>query len=217
MLRLVIGNKNYSTWSLRPWFLMRYFDIPFEEVNVSLRADGLTERLRAHSPSARVPVLLDGEVCIWDSLAICEWLSQRRLGGRIWPEDPSRLALARSLVCEMHAGFGALRSELPMNIRAHGRHVTLSVAAQHDLDRIRQIWETCGRQYAAEGGWLMGAFSIVDAFYAPVALRLPTYGVDAGAGARWFVEAIRANEHIRDWVSSALEETEILPEDEAGA
>lgn len=215
-VRLVIGNKNYSTWSLRPWLFMKHHNLAFEEIPESLQAEGLRERLLNHSPSARVPVLLDDGLCIWDSLAICEWVSERYLSGAGWPEVASARAMARALVCEMHAGFNALRQALPMNLRARGRSVKLSPAAKQDLERITDIWSQCRALYGSEGPWLMGRFSLVDAFYAPVALRFPTYGITLPPAAQCFVEQVQSDAHVISWVQAALEETELVAEDEAG-
>lgn len=212
-MKLVIGNKNYSTWSLRPWLLLRHFDIEFEEVNESLRADGLSERLARHSPSKRVPVLIDGDLSIWDSLSICEYVSEKYLAGGGWPEDETRRAVARSVSAEMHAGFAALRSELPMNIRAR-RRIDISDAAQRDITRIDQLWSA---QLSEHGGpYLFGEFSIADCMYAPVALRLPTYGVTLSDAAEAYRHTITDNPATRLWIAAALEETEIIDEDETG-
>lgn len=215
MLKLVIANKNYSTWSLRPWLLLKAFAIPFEEIQLSLLQTGLKERFGAFSPTGRVPVLIDGDLTVWDSLAICETVSERWLNGQGWPDDAGQRAVARSLCAEMHSGFTGLRGECPMNLRAR-RQVELSKAAADDLQRIDQIWSDCLASHAADGGWLFGRFSIVDCMYAPVALRLPTYGIALSATASQFVDRIRQHPAVREWVAAAALETEIIPEDEAG-
>ena len=215
MLKLVIGNKNYSTWSLRPWLLLKAFGIDFEEVSLSLRAEGLKERFGAWSPTARVPVLIDGMLTVWDSLAICETVSERWLGGRGWPDDADERARARSLCAEMHSGFQALRSECPMNLRAR-RRVTLSAAAQADLRRIEMIWAEGLTRYPGTDTWLFGRLTIVDCMFAPVALRLPTYGIELREPAQGFVNRIHRHPAIRQWLDEALQESEIIPEDEVG-
>ncbi len=208
-MKLVIGNKNYSTWSLRPWLFLKHFDVPFNEVMESLRAEGLSERLAVHSPSKRVPVLVDDGLSVWDSLAICEYVSDKYLGGGGWPSDISKRALARAVSAEMHAGFGALRAELPMNLRAH-RTVSLSDAAKRDIARIDELWSS------ADGPWLFGDFSIADCMYAPVALRFPTYDIALSEAATRYQREIREHPAIIEWTKAALTETEIVDEDEAG-
>ena len=212
-MKLIIGNKNYSSWSLRPWLFLRESGLEFEEINELLNKADTRERLARYSPSCKVPVLIDGEFTVWDSLAICEYISDSRLDGRGWPADKHTRALARAISAEMHAGFAAMRSELPMNCRAM-RKVTSSDAAARDVNRVIQIWNDC---ISMSGGpWLFGEFSIADCMYAPVALRFRTYGIDPGKPASTFVDAVLGNSHIQDWVRQAAEESEIIPEDETG-
>ncbi len=212
-MKLVIGNKNYSTWSLRPWLLLKHFDVAFDEVQESLKAEGLSERLAVHSPSKRVPVLIDSDLHIWDSLAICEYVSEQYLDGGGWPADAAQRARARAISAEMHAGFNALRSELPMNLRAR-RKVTLSDAAQRDIARIDELWSS---QLNDVGGpYLFGDFSIADCMYAPVALRFPTYGIELGEQATAYQQTLIENPSVREWVAAGLKETEIVEEDETG-
>lgn len=212
-MKLVIGNKNYSTWSLRPWLLLSHFGIEFEEVQESLQADAIGERLGRYSPTRKVPVLIDGELTVWDSLSICEYVSEVHLGNRGWPSSPAQRATARSISAEMHAGFSALRAEMPMNIRAR-RHIDLSEAAMADLKRIDAIWSLAPAH--KEGPWLFGDFSIADCMYAPVALRLLTYEVPLSEPAREYASAITEHPCIRNWMEAALTETEVVPEDETG-
>ncbi len=214
-MQLVIGNKNYSTWSLRPWLLLSAFDIPFEEIQVSLNSDGLSERLRQYSPSARVPVLIDDGIDVWDSLAICEYVSEQYLAGKGWPQDPIKRAQARTIVAEMHAGFSALRNELPMNIRAK-RRVELSEQAQSDIQRVLSIWQHYRQQYQQDGDFLFGDFSIADSFYAPVVMRFATYGVELQGLATQYADTMRQLPALRSWIEGALTEDEIIAEDEAG-
>lgn len=215
MLRLIIGNKNYSTWSMRPWLLLTAFQVPFEEQMESLApAETLRERLLRHSPSARVPVLVDGAVHVWDSLAICEYVSERYLQGGGYPEEAAARAMARTLSAEMHAGFSALRDALPMNIRAR-RRVELDKKVHHDIVRIDAIWSQVPAQY--EGGYLCGRFSIADCFYAPVAMRFATYaGINLSAAAQDYQQRLYAHPAVAAWRQAALTETEIVPIDEAG-
>lgn len=212
-MKLIIGNKNYSSWSLRAWLLLASFEIEFEEVLESLRQAGLTERLMQYSPTARVPVLIDGDVTIWDSLAIDEYVSEKYLAGKGWPADEAQRAEARSICAEMHAGFMALRSELPMNCRAL-RTVNPSAAAEKDIARIDAIWSACMQNY--KGPYLFGEFSIADCFYAPVVLRFKTYGVSLSASASQYQTFMLNHNALTRWVNAGKAETEIVPEDEAG-
>lgn len=237
-MRLIIGNKNYSTWSMRPWLLLTAFETPFEETVENLAPpQTLTARLLKYSPSARVPVLQDGEVCIWDSLAICEYVNERCLNGRGYPAAAPARAEARALVCEMHAGFAALRAALPMNIRAK-RRVNLSEAVRADIRRIDDIWRETPARYGPSpsnnggegdgengGGFLFGAFSIADCFYAPVAMRFATYtdaeggtegGIKLSPLAQAYAERLRAHAAVAAWTRGALAETQIVPKDETG-
>ncbi|MFQ3230706.1 MAG: glutathione S-transferase [Reinekea sp.] len=210
-MKLIIGNKNYSTWSLRPWFFMQAMGVTFEEQLVSLNSDNLKVSLSQFSPSAKVPVLVDKSLTVWDTLAICEYVNEQYLEGSGWPRDKADRALARSLTSEMHSGFSALRNELPMNIRAK-RQVTLTNAAQAELERIDDIWSA----YHPKSGWLFDTFSIVDAFFAPVALRLPTYGIELSENAAAYQQKLLSHPNIIDWVEDAKKEREIVESDEAG-
>ncbi len=212
---LVIGNKNYSSWSLRPWIFMKRSGVPFSEVRVPLYQPGSTEELRRHSPSGLVPVLLDGKVTVWDSLAICEYVSERFLDGRGWPEDIAARAAARSVSAEMHAGFQSVRAKLPMNLRAlfPGKHISDEVDA--GIQRIAAIWEQCRREHGAAGPWLFGAFSIADAMYAPIAWRFLSYGVALEGTAAEYMQTLLAMPEMQAWHADALKESEVLPQCEA--
>jgi glutathione S-transferase len=214
-MKLVIGNKNYSSWSLRPWLLLDAFKIEFEEINVSLRQPGLTDRLKKYSDAARVPVLIDGESTIWDSLAICETISDSYLAGSGWPQDPINRSRARSITAEMHAGFATLRSELPMNCRAR-RKVELSESAAADIARIDDIWSSYAKPNELGEIRLLGEFSIADCFYAPVVMRFITYGIELSGSAAKYLQSMAEHPSLQQWVVQALEESELIPEDEAG-
>lgn len=214
-MKLVIANRNYSSWSLRPWLLMTEFNLEFDLVEESLAGDDLKERLQRHSPSCKVPVLVDGDVTVWDSLAICEYVSERFLGGKGWPDSAASRAHARAISAEMHSGFMALRSEMPMNIRAK-RTIEPSRAAVADIGRINEIWSDCRERYGRDGEWLFGRFSIADCMYAPVVMRFETYGTALSKPARQFADALLANPGLNAWIEAAVAETEIIPEDEAG-
>jgi len=223
-MQLVIGNKNYSTWSLRPWLMLDAFEVEFEEVLVSLKDDGLSERLGQYSQSKRVPVLLDGDLTVWDSLAICEYVSETYLAGGGWPqglgatksERVASRATARAITAEMHSGFAALRNEMPMNCRA-SRQLEVSDAALNDIRRIEAIWARYARKDPKGDIRLFGEFSIADCFFAPVAMRFITYGIELSAPANDYLNSLRAHPSLEKWVVGALQETEIIPQDEAGA
>lgn len=212
-MKLVIGNKNYSSWSLRPWLLLHANSVAFSEVNESLRQEGIRGRLEKYSGSCKVPVLIDRNVTIWDSLAICEYISEVYLGGNGWPLAQDLRAVARSICSEMHSGFNAVRSELPMNCRL-SKKVTPSDAAINDIQRIDSIWS----EYAAEAGcgniYLFGVFSIADCFFAPIALRFKSYGIPLSGKAANYQESILSHPSVRHWVEQSGNEVEVVPENE---
>ena len=209
-LKLIIGNPNYSSWSLRPWFLLKAFNIHFESTKISLAQENLREALLEYSPSAKVPVLLDRETAIWDSLAICEYINEIHLDGKGWPRLPKDRAMARVLTCEMHSGFFALRNNLPMNIRAR-RKVAISPAVAADIARIDEIWSA---HHAS--GWLFETFSITDCFFAPVAFRFKTYGIELSDKASAYMEKLLSHPAATAWQKGAAEDHEILDVDEIG-
>lgn len=207
--RLVIGNKAYSSWSLRPWVLLRQAGIAFEEERLPLDTELFRARIGALSPSGLVPVLHDDGLVVWDSLAICEYANGRWLDGRGWPADPRARALARAAACEMHAGFAALRRQLPMNLRRKPDAYRWDADAQRDIDRVVALWNGLRSAHGAGGPFLFGAFGIVDAMFAPVAFRFDRYGVDAGE-AQPYVAALLALPAMRDWDAAAQAESERL-------
>ncbi|MCK7592852.1 glutathione S-transferase family protein [Pseudomarimonas salicorniae] len=208
---LVIGNKNYSSWSLRPWLLLKAFGVPFEERRLALGSEEFRREIARFSPSGRVPVLHHQGRVIWDSLAIVEYANEVFLDGRGWPTDLDARALARSASAEMHSGFTDLRTQLPMNC---GRDPSTGVYrwdanAQRDIDRVQQLWrELRGR--AGSGEFLCGAFGIVDAMFAPVAVRFRGYGVALDDTARAYCDAVEALPAMREWREGAAEESERL-------
>jgi glutathione S-transferase len=208
---LVIGNKNYSSWSLRAWLLMRQAGLPFREVRIALYTQESKAEIGKHSPSGKVPVLLDGALAVWDSLAICEYLAERHPDLELWPARVSDRALARSVSAEMHSGFRALRSEMSMNCRRllPGLGRTVEVAA--DIDRIQRIWAECRTAHAAEGPFLFGRFTIADAMYAPVVLRFRTYAVGLNPLPREYADAVLALPALQSWLADAAAETEVIP------
>jgi len=220
MLQLVIGNKNYSSWSMRPWVLMRHFGIRFDEIK--LRFDfapgsSFYRELAGYTPAGRVPVLLIDGFAVWDTLAIAEALADLHPQLALWPRDGMQRARARSLAAEMHAGFSALRSHCPMNIEATLPEVGVRVfatepAVQRDLARIDSIW---AEQLAASGGpFLFGEFGAVDAYYAPVAARVRGYGLPVSAPARGYIERMWVSPGVAAWVADALAEHDFLDFDE---
>jgi glutathione S-transferase len=205
---LVIGNKNYSSWSLRPWLLLRHFGVAFEEVRLLLDAPDFTVQARRHSPTGKVPALHDGAVNVWDSLAICEYANERWLEGRGWPADLAARALARAAAAEMHSGFVALRTQLPMSSRRTPDAYRWDEAAQRDIDRVQALWRQLRAAHGGEGGFLFGDFGIVDAMYAPVAIRFDGYGVDVDDTARAYLQALFALPAMQEWRTAAAAETE---------
>jgi len=211
---LVIGNKNYSSWSLRPWLAARHAGIEFDEIRVSLFTPEGTAQIRQYSPSLKVPVWREGELVVWESLAICEYLAERVPS--LWPADSAARAVARSVGAEMHAGFAALRHGMPMNARARGRRVAVTPAIAADIDRIAAIWTDCRARFGAGGPWLFGAFSIADAMFGPVVLRFVPYGVSRPGAVDDYVATWMADLHLRAWIAAAEQESEVLEDEEVG-
>ncbi len=216
-LTLVIGNKNYSSWSLRAWLLLKHVGAPFSEVRIPLSTPQTRERIAVYSPSGLIPVLIDGSITVWDSLAICEHLAERFPASCGWPTEQRARAVARSISAEMHAGFVALRGELPMNCRARRVGLVPSAAAQADIDRIITIWRTCREQFGCSGEWLFGTFTPADAMFAPVVLRFVTYGVHVPGLAGEYLSTVQAHPAVREWVEAAVAESEIIQAEERGS
>ncbi|MGB3393732.1 MAG: glutathione S-transferase family protein [Stenotrophomonas sp.] len=205
---LVIGNKNYSSWSLRPWLLLRHFGVEFDETRLLLDTSGFAAEALRHSPTGKVPALRDGDVALWDSLAICEYANERWLDGRGWPADLQQRALARAAAAEMHSGFTALRTQLPMNSRRRPDGYRWDAAAQRDIDRVQVLWRQLRHDHGAGGDFLFGAFGIVDAMFAPVAIRLDGYGVAVDDTAAAYLQALFALPAMREWRQAAAQESE---------
>lgn len=210
-LTLVIGNKNYSSWSLRPWLFLKHHGLPFDEVRIPLYREDTHERIAAYSPAGKVPVLVDGETTVWDSLAILEYLAERFPETAGWPNTRADRARARSLAAEMHAGFQALRTHCGMNCRRAPAPKALPETVQKDVARISQIWRDCRERNASEGPWLFGRFTIVDAMYAPVALRFWTYRIAAGPLADEYVKTGLGHPAVAEWIEAGQAETELIP------
>jgi glutathione S-transferase len=213
-LKLVIGNKNYSSWSMRPWVLLRQAGIPFEEIQLRFDQDARPIGVEPYSPTRQVPVLLVNGAPVWDSLAICETVAELFPRERLWPEDPRARAVARSICAEMHAGFRELRNAMPMNIRASHPGKGMSAAVQRDIDRVVAVWNDCHDLGSGTGNLLFGHFTVADAYYAPVVMRFMTYDVPLPAGARDYVEAVRSLPAVADWMRAARQETEFVAADE---
>jgi glutathione S-transferase len=213
-MKLVIGNKNYSSWSLRPWLLMTHAGIAFDEVNVRLFHGGFAAEIARYSPAGKVPVLIDGDVSVWDSLAIAEYLAERFPAQQLWPADRAARAYARSICAEMHSGFGNLRSQMPMNVTAVLPGMGWNVAVQHDVDRIAQIWIEARERHGAGGPFLFGQFSIADAFYAPVVSRFATYGIHLPEAAKPYADFILSLPAMQQWIAGARAERDFLASDE---
>lgn len=207
MFDLYIGNKNYSSWSLRPWLLMKHFGIPFTEHMVSVAGREYNAALKPLAGNARVPCLHDNGFAIWESIAIAEYLAE--LHPQMWPADPKARARARSVSAEMHAGFGALRTAMPMSLKLKLKGKPASPAVQRDIDRIAEIWVEARTQFASgDGPWLFGDFSVADAMYAPVAWRLHIYNVDLPPVAAAWRDTVLNHPAVREWYAAALLETE---------
>jgi len=205
MLTLVIGDKNLSSWSLRPWILLQHAGLDFKEVRLPLDTQQFRDQIARYSPARRVPVLLDGATRIWDSLAICEYVNEL-VGGEAWPSDPAARAHARSVSAEMHSGFQALRSTWSMRAAAQGLHVPLGVDGTAEVARIDEIWRDCRDRYGSAGPWLFGRYSIADAMYAPVVLRFNTYGAALSPAAQGYLEFALEDASLREWIRGAESE-----------
>lgn len=214
-MKLIIANKNYSSWSLRGWLALKAFDVPFEEINLKLFTDEFYQVLESYGAAGKVPVLVDDGLTVWDSLAICEYVNDKCLSGKGWPDDLTARAQARSYVAEMHSGFMSLRNEMPMNCRAR-RMVNLTDSAKKDIEQVDKLWSEACQRYSNEGPWLFGQFSLADVFYAPVVLRFVTYGIEVSEVSQRYMDAVMAHPAIGEWLQEALKETEIVELDEAG-
>lgn len=212
---LVIGNKNYSSWSLRPWLLLRHHGVEFDELRLNLDTDAFFAEIGRHSPTGKVPVLRDGTLTVWDSLAICEYANERWLQGQGWPDDMALRAQARAAAAEMHSGFAALRTQLPMNSRRAPDGYRWDAAAEADIQRIQQLWRGLRQDNRAHGDFLCGRFGIVDAMFAPVAIRFAGYGVALEQTAAAYVETLFALPAMCQWREAAAQETESIAATEA--
>ncbi len=214
--RLIIGNKNYSSWSLRSWLLLREAGIDFEELKIALDVDTTAAEMAQHCPGRTVPVLQLGDLSVWDTMAIAETVAERWPDAQLWPADSDVRAYARSICAEMHSGFAELRNRMPMNCRAMGRKVALPDQLTHEIDRIIAIWSACYKQFNGDNGWLFGDFSVADAMFAPVVLRFRTYGINLPESALHYPMRLLESAAMQEWLAAAETETEVIEREEIG-
>jgi glutathione S-transferase len=216
VLKIVVGNKNYSSWSMRAWLMVKKVGEPFEEVVVALDRPDTAENIRKYSPSGRVPVLLSGNVIVWDSLAIGEYLAETYPERNLWPKDPAARALARSISAEMHSGFVALRTHCPMKMKERIRQETPREALE-DAARVRAIWTSTRERYGASGPFLFGSYTIADAMYAPVVSRFRTYDLPLDGVASAYADAVWNDPDFQSWYEAACTESLRMPRYETAA
>jgi glutathione S-transferase len=213
MPTLVIANKCYSSWSLRPWLLMKQLGIAFDEITIPLDLPDTKEKVLKHSPAGKVPILIDGDVTVWESIAIMEYVGET-YGARVWPEDLKARAMARSVAAEMHAGFSGLRSACPMNLGKKYAARDRGEAVARDVARFSEIVHQARERFGAGGPFLFGAFSAADAMYAPLVTRLDTYSIALDATTRAYVDMILSLPAFQEWRSAAMKEEWIVDADE---
>jgi glutathione S-transferase len=211
---LTMGNQNYSSWSLRPWILMKHLELAFTERVLPLDTPEFSRDIPTISPTKRVPILQHGPLLVWDSLAICEYACE--VAGSGWPKDRAARAVARAACAEMHAGFSILRSQWPMNARATDRRTAPSPERSAEIARIEQLWNECRTRFGAGGPWLFGEYSAADAMYAPVVLRLRTYGAQVREATAAYMATVLADVHMRGWLAAAAAESWVIEESEVG-
>jgi glutathione S-transferase len=214
--KLIIGNKNYSSWSLRAWLLLREAGIDFVEHRIALDLASTAAEIANFTPAGTVPVLQLDELTVWDTLAIAETVAERYPDAGLWPGDAAARAHARSICAEMHAGFAVLRNSMPMNCRAMGRKVPLPDKLTREIDRVIAIWSDCRHRYGGGEGWLFDNFSVADAMYAPVVLRLRTYGINLPESALHYPRRLLQSAAMQEWLAAAESETEVIEGDEKG-
>ena len=213
-LTLIIGNKNYSSWSLRPWIFLRHHQIEFEEKWVSLFVESTAGELAEYNSDYKVPVLKDGDLIIWDSLSILEYVSEAYLDTKGWPGDRKARSVARSISSEMHSSFVNVRKELPMNCRKKFENIKLSQGAEREIERIKWLWRRCRSEYGKKGEWLFGDYSIADAMFAPIALRLSGYSIPLTGVEEEYVKSVLRHSGIVEWIEAGKLETEVIEADE---
>ncbi|MCF6441901.1 glutathione S-transferase family protein [Pseudoalteromonas luteoviolacea] len=214
-MQLYIGNKNYSTWSLRVWLLLEKFGLEYDEIKLNLATESFYQGLEGVSPTQKVPVLVDDDVTVWESLAILEYINESYLSGAALPISASERARARALCAEMHSSFRALKNAMPMNIRAK-RHIEVNPQVLKDIQRVEAIFTEQMQRYKQKDGWLFGDWSMVDAMFAPVCLRFDTYGVELNARAQKYVEQVFTCPVLSRWRDQALLEEDVVRCNETG-
>lgn len=210
MYTLAIANKNYSSWSLRAWLLLKQFGIAFEEVRLPLYTETFREKIKDYSPSGLVPALVSGQLSIWDSLAICEYIAEQHPDLHCWPEDVQARAIARSVSNEMHSGFFQIRNLLPMNIRRSRASDTITEDLGKEIGRVCEIWKTCRQFHAQAGDFLFGSFSIADVMYAPVVLRFKSYLIEVGEIEADYMQSMLSLASLQEWIEDAMAEEEVI-------
>jgi glutathione S-transferase len=213
-LKLVIGNKNYSTWSFRPWLVLKQADIPFVEEALSFNDPQLKRKIRQVSPSGRVPALVDGDLVVWDSLAIVEYLAEKFPDKRLWPQEARSRAVARSLCAEMHSGFATLRAALVMNFEADLPGKGWNLKVQAEIDRLIEMWQDARARFGAGGPFLFGAFTIADAFFAPIVRRFLGYAIPLPPVAAAYAQTVAALPAYQEWAAAAKAEHDFYQPDE---
>ena len=213
-MKLLIGNKNYSSWSLRAWLLLKHPGIAFDEEKISFNAPDFKERVRRYSPVGKVPVLVDDDIVVWDSLSIAEYVAEKFWEKKLWPEDRAARAHARSICAEMHSGFTAMRNRMPMNCELSLSTVLFELDVQRDIARILQMWRECRERYKSRGRFLFGEFTVADAYYAPVVRRFVSYGTILPDYARRYVDTIDELPAMKEWVAAGRAEHDFVEEDE---
>jgi glutathione S-transferase len=213
-LHLIVGNKNYSSWSLRPWLAMTHAGIPFDETVIALDMPDTKAKIAQYSPAGKVPILHHGKVAIWETLAILEYVAEIFPEKKLWPAGKAARAMARAISNEMHAGFTALRSACPMNLHRPQKPVALSDAAKRDVARIEDIWKMARSTHGKSGKFLFGRFSIADAMFAPVVTRFDTYAIPVSKESRTYMDAVLGLPAFQNWKAAGLKETWVIAEDE---
>ena len=214
-MQLIIGNKNYSSWSLRPWLALKAFGVSFEEIELGLFTENFYTELAKYSPVGKVPVLVDGDINVWDSLSICEYLNENHLNNKGWPTDKSQRASARSLVAEMHSGLFAIRGEMPMNCRGR-KALTLSPDAKKEVEWLDNTWANLRTNNKAQGDYLFGEFSLADAFFAPVVFRFNTYGIEVSEQSKDYMKTMLAHPAMQEWLKASINEVAAIDVAEVG-
>jgi glutathione S-transferase len=209
-IKIYLGNKNYSSWSLRPWLALKQTGIEFDEELIPLSEPTTRSTILRYSPSGRVPALIHNGLTVWDSLAICEYLAESFPAAQLWPADAAARAVARAVSAEMHSGFAALRNHLPMNMRSSFPNRGVTPEVQADINRITAIWRDCRKRFGEGGPFLFGGFTNADAMYAPVVSRFRTYRVELEEEAQAYADAVWALPALQEWLTAAKNEPMII-------